>query len=515
MSRGDRSSACSQAGGQAEAARPREGPQPIRYGAGRTRAAGQRRSARWPARVLIPLALVWGACRGDSITGPKDDALAPDAGTWRTWLIADPGALRPPPPPDTAATRAELEEVLRLQAGRTAADEELIEAWRSPTEPWSALATEMLEHWWPFLPDVQIATPVRAARIMALLHVAMYDAMVATWAAKYHYNRPAPSRASKQVAALTPDARALPSYPSEHAAAAAAAAAVLSYAFPLDDTTRFHALARDAGHARILAGAAYPSDVEAGAALGRAVAEQVLAWAKTDGSDTPWTGTIPEGPGMWEPTPPRRYPMPFDPLAGLWRTWVLPTGGAFLPEPHPPIDSPEFQQDLQEVLDVGASLTAEQAAIARYWATDAPSLRWEVFMGEEIQRRRLGPMHAIRARALASVAMYDAFVACWHAKYTYWLARPVTMAPGFTPLISTPPFPSYPSGHSTQSAAAAEVFAELFPDAAEKYDDLAHEASISRLYGGIHYRFDLDAGHELGRKVGELVVDRARSDGAK
>lgn len=475
------------------------------------------RSRRWPATLL--LAAFAAACGDDSPSGlPLTlDAVEADAGKWATWVLANGAELRPAPPPDPASDQArrELAEVRALQAARTEADLALIARFRSPTEPWSELAMDLAGHWWPFLPDIQIATPVRAARIMALLHVAMYDAMVAAWDAKYHYRRNAPARAAADIRALVPEPMLLPSYPSEHAAAAAAAAAVLSYAFPLDDTTQFHALARDAGRARIIAGAAYPSDVEAGAALGRAVAERVLARARSDGSDTPWTGSIPQGPGFWVPTPPRHYPVPFDPLAGTWRTWVLPSGDAFLPPPHPAFGSAEFQAAADEVVAVGRSLDAEQARIARVWATDAPSLRWEVLMGEEIRRHGLGPMHAIRARALASIATYDAFIACWQAKYHYWLLRPVTAAPGFTPLVSTPPFPSYPSGHSTQSTAVAEVFAELFPEVAAKYRHLAEEASISRLYGGIHYRFDLEAGHELGRKVGQLVVERARTDGAQ
>jgi membrane-associated phospholipid phosphatase len=116
--------------------------------------------------------------------------------------------------------------------------------------------------------------------------------------------------------------------------------------------------------------------------------------------------------------------------------------------------------------------------------------------------------------ALVSVAMYDAFIACWDGKFHYWLLRPITADPTIVTVFSNPPFPSYPSGHSTGSAAAAEALAALFPDRAEYYRGRAAEASISRVYAGVHYRFDVEAGEELGRKVGELVAEHLTSDGA-
>lgn len=110
--------------------------------------------------------------------------------------------------------------------------------------------------------------------------------------------------------------------------------------------------------------------------------------------------------------------------------------------------------------------------------------------------------------------MYDAFVACWDAKFSFWLERPVTADPAVRTVFSTPPFPSYPSGHSTISSAAAEVFAELFPDAAPAYRARAAEAPVSRVYAGVHYRFDVEAGDSLGARVGRAVVLHAREDGA-
>lgn len=438
------------------------------------------------------------------------------AGRWRTWVLASGADLRPaaPPAPGSPEAAREIDEIIRLQATRTAAVDSAIRRWAgSPTAPWDSAALHVLDFYFPLLPNVRIATPVRSARVMALLNVAMYDALVATWDAKYAYQRPGPAEADRRVRPLA-GAQAAPSYPSEHAAAAAAAAAVLSFVYPTEDTLAFHAMAREAGEARVAAGAAYRSDVAAGAAIGRAVAARVIDVARADGAAAAWTGTPPTGAGMWQPTPNKFVALPFDANAGEWRTWVLPSGAAFRPAPPPAPGSAAFLEDLAELREIAAARTEGQLTIARFWSTDAPSVIWEKYMLHEVASRALGPVSAARAHALASVAMYDAFVACWDAKFTYWLARPVTMDPALRTVFPTPPFPSYPSGHSTISTAAAEVFAELFPDAARHYRDRAAEATLSRVYAGVHYRFDVEAGDALGTRVGQAVVQRARTDGA-
>jgi membrane-associated phospholipid phosphatase len=138
----------------------------------------------------------------------------------------------------------------------------------------------------------------------------------------------------------------------------------------------------------------------------------------------------------------------------------------------------------------------------------------------------------VAAYAKASIALFDGFISCWDEKYRSNYIRPETVInakvdPNWRPYIQTPPFPSYTSGHSTISAAAAEVMTEYFGDKLsftdtsllefgianreiKSFRDAAQEASMSRLYGGIHYRFDLDAGNVAGRHLGELIVSRLR-----
>ena len=454
------------------------------------------------------------AC-SDAPTVPRFDA-EETAGDWKTWVIPSSDALRPAPPPvaGSAQLAQELDEIVAVQSARSEQMDSVIVRWSAlPTAPWHALALDRMEVYWVLLPDVRLATPPRTARAMALLNVAMYDALVATWNAKYAYRRKAPSETDPRIRAVIAT-HGVPSYPSEHAAVATAAAAVLSYVFPREDTLSFHALAHEAGDARIAAGVAYRSDVDAGNAIGQAVAAQVLAYASNDGASVAWTGTVPSGAAMWRPTPNKFVQVPFEPNGGSWRPWVIGSGDVFRPGPPPATGSTEFAKNLDELRSLSTDRTMEQANIARYWATDAPSAKWEMFMRDEIARRRLPAVHAARALALSSVAMYDAFVACWDSKYHYWLYRPISADAALKPVFPTPPFPSYPSGHSTISTAAGEVFAELFPDAAAQYRAKAREASLSRVYAAVHYRFDVDSGDVLGERVGHAVVSYMRRDGA-
>jgi membrane-associated phospholipid phosphatase len=466
--------------------------------------------------VLVAVVLSLAACQ-ESPTDPASTRADRDAGQWQTWVLASTAVVRPSAPAadGSVAEQQELQTLLTLQdAGAPDANE--IARWDGPpTTAWTAEAARQLELNWILLPDVQHATPVRAARSLALMHVAIYDALVATWDAKYTYNRRSPYRADRRVQRLARDP-GVPSYPSEHAAAAGAAATVLAYAFPLAGRAYFDSLAMRAALTRVAAGLAWPTDVQAGLALGRAVGEAVVARARADGSDLAWDGRVPNKPDVWKPTPPRRVAVPFDPMAGHWRTWVIDGADTFRPPPYPAVGSAEFERDMDELRGFSTGRTPEQLDIARFWATGPPPLRWTLFMEEEVAKRRLSTMQAARAHAYASVAMHDAMLACWDAKYFYWLLRPISAdSARIVTAVSTPPFPSYPSGHSTMSYAASQVFAELFPDARAKYREKAEEASLSRVYGAIHYRFDIVVGDTLGARVGREVVRRLQNDGAR
>lgn len=467
-------------------------------------------------RLLAPMAAALLSCAEPSTapSPPADEVAA----TWTTWLLGRTDVLRPGAPPADGSPQAtqELDEIVTLQRNRTATTDSLVRRHSGdPVELWSRTAVDLLGFYWTLLPDVRLATPARSARLMALLHVATQDAVLATWEAKYAYKRRAPWQVDSRVRTLMTSGD-VPSYPDEHAAVAAAAREVLAAHFLPGDTTRLRTLMRETGDARIVAGAAHRSDIDAGYTLGLAVGRRVLQHAMADGSDRVWTGSIPAVSWAWKPTPVRFVSVPFDAMAGTWKTWVIPSGDAFRPPPFPVVGSPRFDASLDELRRLSAGgRTVTQMDRARYWATEAPTARWELFMEEELTRRRWSTPRAARARAWLSVAMYDAFVACWDAKYHYWLARPVTINRTLTTVFSTPPFPSYPSGHSTVSTAAAQVLSEFFADRAREWEEKATEASNSRVWGGVHYRFDIEAGDTLGRRVGERVVTRMRAEGVR
>jgi PAP2 superfamily len=291
----------------------------------------------------------------------------------------------------------------------------------------------------------------------------------------------------------------------QHAAVAGAASTVLSYLFP-DRAAAFTELAAQERPAKAVE-------------RGRRIGEQVVARARTDGSDAVFTGTIPVGPGLWVPTPPAFAP-PLEALAGTWRTWNLRSGSQFRPGPPPAFGSAAYAAEIRKVFDVSRALTDDQKRIADFWADGAgtvtPPGHWNQIALDAIRSNRLGLRQAAEVLAALNTAQADAFIACWDSKFTYWSERPVTairreVDPTFLSYIATPPFPSYVSGHSTTSGAASTVLSAFFPKDAHQLRAWAEEAAISRLYGGIHFRSDNEAGLVLGRKIGQVAIDRYRA----
>lgn len=424
----------------------------------------------------------------------------PGAGSWATWVVDRVSVLRPAPPPSRAATATEQAELRRLTTTRDAAGRELIAYWDAgpPAYRWNQLAVVAL------LGD-NAYTHV-AARSLALLHVALHDATVAAWDAKYAYRRPRPGAVDPGLeTAVAVDAT--PSYPAEHAVAAGAASEVLAYLHP-DRAAHYRERAAQAARSRVLAGASYPSDVAAGLSLGREVARRVIERGRSDGSAAAWAGRVPREPGRWSGE------KPVLPQAARWRPWTL--AGADELRPPPPPDATRLARELDEVRTV--ERTPQRIAAALFWEYAAGGTRsyefWNERLGRALLEHRLdrNAPRSARAYALLNVALYDAAVACWDAKYTYWAIRPVQLDPRVRPLFLTPNHPSYPSGHSCFGAAAATVLAHLFPGDTAAVEALAAEASESRLWAGIHFRSDLDAGRVLGRAVGRRVIERSAGD---
>jgi membrane-associated phospholipid phosphatase len=283
-------------------------------------------------------------------------------------------------------------------------------------------------------------------------------------------------------------------------------------------------------------------------AHGQAVADAILAWAATDGFPTvnncPY---VPNPvPGAWERTPPGFAPNPLQPCWGQLRPMVLASGAECAPPGHPDFSTDagsEFYAAALEVYHTGLTLTEEQQTIAEYWAdgagaTGTPSGHWIALVGQIARNDGLSLAAAAEAYARVGIAVADAFIACWYTKYLTNLQRPVTYIQDhidgtWLPHIVTPSFPTYTSGHSTQSGAAAAVLTDLFgskaftdtthsdhhlmppqePRSFSSFDEAAAEAAVSRLYGGIHFSFDNHDGLAAGRCIGQAIIDHVRFKG--
>jgi membrane-associated phospholipid phosphatase len=430
-----------------------------------------------------------------------------NAGDWKTWVIGSGNDHGVPPPPNHSQTRDELR-WLREATENTDPDiAGQIRFWDSGPPSY---------RWMEMIANRQTAgQPVGTyfVRAYAYVSLAIYDATAAAWNAKREYGRERPTEASRKIRARVP-VPSSPSYPSDYAATAAAAAAVMAYLVPAE-AAYFQTLAEEAGKSRLYAGVEYPSDYLAGLELGRRVAEQVIAKARADGSDIVWTGTLPAGNCLWTGSNPRNV------TAASWRPLLLTSPSEFRPAAPPPCDSPEAKAQLAEVRNFPRTLTGPNLmtnARAFYWQTPEGIYPWAI---QQLNRWILeekfesDPPRAARAYALLGAAGYDAFIASQDGKYAYWYPRPAQLDPSVGPLFPAPNFPSYPSNHSTLSTARAEILAHLFPNRAEAIRSIGKEAGDSRIWAGIHYPMDHEAGVALGKNVAQKFIEWAEKDGSR
>ena len=293
--------------------------------------------------------------------------------------------------------------------------------------------------------------------------------------------------------------------PSMRAATAAASAAALSYLYPAETDSLQARLQR-----QIVADEAKGLGSQAsGAEVGRAAADPVIALAKTDGLTAAWTGSVPAGPGMWFSSAKPAAP-PATPMLGKMKPYFLTTGSQFRPAAPPTYGSAEFLAALAEVKSVASARTADQLKSAQTWALSGGTYRtqghWNVVATELAAARGVRETEAAHMLALLNTAMNDASIACFDAKYAYWLLRPSQADTTIALAIGLPNHPSYPSSHSCTSGAGATVLGALYPSEATRLASMADEIGMSRLYAGIHYRFDITAGLDIGNNVGRLAL---------
>lgn len=335
---------------------------------------------------------------------------------------------------------------------------------------------------------------IESNRFLSLLNCASYDGMLITWKYKDSLKIKSPSAYFPELQPLIED---IPSYsfPSAYAVTAAIYAEMLTYFFPGDSIAIAQKL-QEANTAVMNSGIHYKADMLAGNELGKFIGAQFIEYAKNDGSNLKWDGIIPAEEGKWYGENPVYLTL------GKWKTWVLTSGSQF--RPGPPADN-FASAEMEKLKSIQHTFETDKTAF--FWAGSMAKLLLEV-ANKKIFEYDLDkdPVAAARIYALLFVALYDAQVSAWDAKYTYWETRPQLYDPSFIPLIRTPNFPGYPSGHATTGASAAVVLSYLFPADKAYFELLANECAMSRFYGGIHFDIDNTTGMEMGKKIGAEIV---------
>jgi membrane-associated phospholipid phosphatase len=433
------------------------------------------------------------------MTGTLLAQVEPGAGTWKTWVIPSGNAFRLPPPPDSDGTAMELRWVKDCISQRDQAALAAIHFWDagSPAYRWMQLAEQSVV-------SSGLPAPLQT-RALALVAAAISDATVAAWDSKYTFNRPHPGDMDPAVAPVVA-APQNPSYPSEHAVTAGAAAVVLGYLFP-DQYTKFADMAQEAAESRVLAGVAFPSDVFSGLDLGQDVGRAVIAYARSDGSGQPFTGSYPPAPGVWSSN------TPVTPLAGSWKPWVLNSAQDFRPGPPPAFGTDAANSQYAAVKNLNRTNTTNQ--LAWFWQPGFFQ-PWLLQVDLEIFQNHLdqNAPRAARVYAYETIAQHDATLACWDSKYTYLELRPSQADPTISTLFANPQHPGYPSGHACASGASAAVMSALFPADAPLFTATANSAGTSTFDAGIHTPLDVSDGLKLGTQVGQKIAARASADGA-
>ena len=460
--------------------------------------------------VSVLLAVSASACLTPTNDSSKSAGMAlaaePTGGSWNPFVLNSSDAVRslPPPSQGSAQYNQDLNELKALQLNRTPNVNESIAYWNNGSVVrWNEVARSLVVK--------NNTSPLMASRELALLSVAQYDALVAAWNNKYTFNRSSPHELDSSIqpaVQTTTD----PAYPSDHAAVAGASAAVLSYLYP-NETARISTQAAADEESRLAAGVNFRSDVTAGDSLGRTVAQQVINRAKNDGSNATWNGTVPTGPGKWFSTASPPQPPDF-PNWGNVTPWLLSSSELIMPTPPPAFGSEQFNASLREVKQIANSRTVEQQQIAQFWNDINPPSYWNQIAYDLIQSYKLNELRSARALALMNTATMDAGISCWKAKYEYWYLRPIQADPTIKTAVPTPNFPSYTSGHSSFSSAAGGVLSYIFPKEKTEIQAQVQQASLSRLYAGVHYMFDCDQGVIVGSEVAQRAIQRGQLDGS-
>jgi membrane-associated phospholipid phosphatase len=294
----------------------------------------------------------------------------------------------------------------------------------------------------------------------------------------------------------------------DRGAVAGASVVVLSYLFP----TKVQML-EDMVTAQANAGPGQPHPAFAAAeAIGRAVGHSIVSRAIGDGFGISINPPPTIGAGFWTTNAPG-LPVAGGQFPGI-TPWFLTSGGQFRSAPYPAFASPAFNTALAEIRQISDTRTALQTQIAAFWAlnsgTPTAAGFWLSVPTDSgwVVAHNMSERQATHMYALTSATMMDATIGCWDAKLSYWLVRPwkADLAITTTAGVGKPNHPSYPSGHSCVSSSGASALSVFFPEKKAQLDAMVIQAGLSRMYGGIHYRFDIDAGQLLGHSVAAFAI---------
>jgi PAP2 superfamily len=478
---------------------------------------------------------------------PKNEDM--NADTWKPVLIPNTGAFNVPPPDavNSSAYKADLDEIKMAQSAGVSSDQQaIIDYWSAGAVlRWNEILRDLVakhnvppyqnaDGSYPFpsstnpfaYPIFPFSNPPYSARAYAYVSAAQYDALVAAYHYKKLYNHSAPYFLPG-IKGLIPKST-LPSYPSEDAVVAGASVEIMKLLFPADVAFLQQKAAEEMQY-RILVGGNVRGELNAGQSLGAQVADVFAARAKGDragkaiGSAPEWaalqTNATSRGDQFWTsletPARPPMLPLFSKVLPFLFDTLTV---VALRPGPPNLAGSAAFKQEEAEVLSFSQNPTREHQAQVQFWADGAgtytPPGHWNYIAANEFVKEGYSEVRWARNFALLNMAEMDVAICCWDTKYFYFNERPSQANPKIKTLTGIPNFPSYSSGHSNFSGAAATVLTYLLPSRGSEFTDLANQAALSRLYGAIHYRSDVEVGLVTGAKVGGYAIRKAQADGA-
>jgi membrane-associated phospholipid phosphatase len=435
-------------------------------------------------QLIFSIAIAGSSLGAMAQTSVKHSLANYEAAAWNTKLLDNPQQITVTAPPTAAQSKAELKTIRQAMSSLNEKGLEQIKYWDAgaPAYRWNQILPGFIAQ----KQEVQLRMPG------SWMNIAIYDATILAWKEKIKYKRQRPGETDPSLKPVI-NAPLTYSFPCEHSVTAAAAATVMAYFFP-EKKDSILGLARAASRSRIDAGLQFPSDVEAGWKLGEQVAQRIIEKAKADGSATVWDGKMNKDPKKWTGT----YPMGITLVS--YSPIILRSADQFRP-PAPP----DFEMEMNGLKNF--KQTFKTRALAFYWANTGDT--WTELAGKKMFEYRMQDNAPAVARiyAVLTTAYHDVAIAIMDAKYAYWGIRPAQYDTTYKPLIPTPPFPGYPSGHAAGAGTSSAVMQYFFPADAKEFGQLAQDCADSRYYAGIHFRTDNEIGLQMGKALGKYIVE--------